>query len=282
VGVLSAFLQAGIIGCLLQTVRGVADGFTTAGFFSSVRKSGMSLFWLQLLIGLIMLGVFVGLVLTGVIGFAFVLMPLKEAGNQMAAFAVGVPFITVMILFLIAFAFLTYAGGMFAQISLVDGNRGAVSAIGDTYEFIKAHFWDAILFTLLVLFLMFCVDMLLELLGLPFRFAGKGSVLVLLFMVPVMLVSTLVRMYASLIGHASFVEVYVAALTPQAMPSGHNEFIIDAVVAGPEGTETPQEPPIYPAPDTDAPEAAGNEESDNQGSRTDGQPDEPYGGHREP
>lgn len=243
---LNAVAQSGIIGCLVRTARGEAGGFSSAAFFSSVKSSAMSLFWLQVLVSVIGIGVVLVFVLLGVAGFGLVLLPLKEAGNLVAAFAVGVPLLVVLILAALISFFLLYAGGMLSQVSLVAGVRGAVSAVGDTYDFIKSRFWDAMLFTLLVVFLLFGSNMLIELTTLPFRlFSGGESIAKLVWLLPILFVSGILKMYVGLFALSCFVVYYVSATTPPALEpepagagplpaAGQAEDVLDAELIEPE------------------------------------------------
>ncbi len=214
VALLNAVVQSGIIGCLVQTARGESGGFSSTAFFSAVRSSSIPLFWLQILISLIGIGVMLALVLTGVAGFGLVLIPLKEAGNQVVAFAIGVPLLVVLILAALTFFFLLYSGGMLSQVSLVSGTRGAVSALGDTYDLIKARFWDVMLFTLLVIFMLFAASMIIELVTLPFKFAPGDNIARLVWLLPILFVANVLKMYVGLFALSCFVVYYISATEP--------------------------------------------------------------------
>lgn len=217
--VLAAFVNAGILGCIIDTARGESDGFSASSFFAAARRSAMSLLWFYILWGMIALGVFGTLTLVGVVGFVAVLIPMREAGSSVGAFVIGVPLLVALIIGFIVALFLSYAGGMVSSIVLVGERIGAASALGAMYRFVKKNFWDVLLFTLVMILISLAGSVIAEAVTLPvnlsMQLGGSTPVMVLVF---VMVVMTFFQMYVALLGQACFAVFYLDRTAPPPAP----------------------------------------------------------------
>lgn len=217
--VLAAFVNAGILGCIIDTARGESDGFTASSFFASARRSALHLLWFYILWGMIALCVFGALALVGIIGFVAVLIPMRDAGSNVGAFVIGVPLLVVLIIGFIVALFLSYAGGMVSSIALVGERTGASSALGAMYRFTKKNFWDVLLFTLVMILISIAGSIVSEVVTLPVslstRLGGSTPVMVLVF---VMVVMMFFQMYVALLGQACFAVFYLDRTAPPVPP----------------------------------------------------------------
>jgi len=215
--ILSAFVQAGILGCLIDTARGDTPGFTSSSFFSSARRSAFPLLWFYIIWSLIAVGVIGVIVLAGVAGFFAVLIPMRDAGNQFMAFIIGVPLLVVLSVLFIISLFLIYSGGIVSSVTLVGERKGAFSAIGGAYDFVTENFWDTMLFTLLVIFVSFAANMVSELVTLPMKLSMQaGGIAVAVLTIAVIVVMMVFQMYVALFGMSCFVVFYLDRTTPPA------------------------------------------------------------------
>jgi len=222
--VMTAFVQAGVTGCLVDTARGTSTGFTVRGFFSHAKSSTFSMFRLYLLLLCIAVGATGFFALVSVIGFA-VIMPIKDAGHQLAAFAAGFLLIAVLLSSGLAF-FLAYISGNFiAQVVLVDKHTGASTALAEAYRFIRERFWDVVLFTIMVLVAAFFA---LVFIGLLFgEFSAEPGLAKSLTrqLSPLSMVETLITLYIFLLMRAWYVACYIPAGQPaeHGGPAGEDE-----------------------------------------------------------
>ncbi|MBI5189331.1 MAG: hypothetical protein HZA22_01455 [Nitrospirae bacterium] len=211
-----SYVIAGNTGCMIETAKGDAAGFTSSGFFGAARRSAIWLFFLYILLMLIFLGVFAVFAAAGGIGIWGVLLPLKDAGRQLIAFAVGVPFLVVLILgFLVAWFFI-YAGSMVSSVILVGDDTGPLHAIGAAYGFMKRNFWDALLFTLLVVVLSFAANMASQIITLPFNLMSESNPMMAIALLPLMVVSMVFQMYVSIAATSAFAVYYLDRTAPPA------------------------------------------------------------------
>lgn len=215
--ILSAFVQAGILGCLIDTARYDTPGFTSSSFFSSARRSAFPLLWFYIIWSLIAVGVIGFIVLAGAAGFYAVLIPMRDAGSQFGAFVIGVPLLVVLIILFILSLFLIYSGGILSSVTLVGERKGAFSAIGSAYDFVKENFWDTMLFTLLVIFVSFAANMVSELVTLPMKLSVQtGGIAVAVLTFAVIVVMMVFQMYVALFGMSCFVVFYLDRTKPPA------------------------------------------------------------------
>lgn len=203
---ITAYVHAGNLGCVIATVKEKVNGFKTDTFFASGRRYMLSMVGLYVIWGLVALGGFFVLGAVGGVGFDAVLIPLKDAGRGLLAFGLGVPFIILLILSGLLFLFFLYAGWAFSGIILVGEEKFAFSAISSAYEFIKKNFWDSLLFAMFMFLLLFIANLITN------SFFGylKGSDLTAaLSLFPLLFISLLLQMYIGLVARSSFVVYYV-------------------------------------------------------------------------
>jgi len=247
-----AYVHAGNLGCFIDTARGEIKGFTASRFFSAARRSMFPMLGLLILWGFVLAAALLLFALVAGVGFGAVLMPLSEAGNKLVAFGIGVPFIVVLILAVMLVMFFFYAGWIFSSIILVGDREGVFASFGSAYRFIKGHFWESMLFTLLVFALGFAANMASNVVSMPFSMMAEKHPLAALGLIPLVLVSVLLQLYVGLIATASFVVYYVdrtrPAVVPAAPPSpvapeGPVEEVVEADLLEPGHDEDAAGPP---------------------------------------
>ncbi len=247
VALVTAFVHSGNLACLIDTAKGKAHGFNAATFFDKGRRFMASMLGLYIIWGLFAAGCFLVFFAVAGVGFEGILIPLKDAGKSLLAFILGVPFIIVLILSSMLFLFFIYAGWALSGIILITEEKHSFSSLSGAYEFIKRHFWDSLLFALLMFILIFVANIISN------SFFGfinvgltKGPTALAFMLLPLMLIAIILQMYIGLIARSSFVAYYVSRTAPLPVPptapplddtpSPDAEFIIE--------TETPA-----PAPD---------------------------------
>ncbi len=142
------------------------------------------------------------------IGYEAVLSPLKEAGKSILAFTLGVPFILALILSGLLLLFFLYAGWAFSGIILVGERHGAFSSLQASYRFIKKHFWDALLFALLMFVLVFFANIISNVVTMPFSISKDTSPAAAAGFLPLVLLGLILQMYVGLIARSCFVVYY--------------------------------------------------------------------------
>jgi len=238
VALVTAYVHSGNLGCLIDTAKGTANGFSGATFFSKGRRFMVSMLGLYFIWGLFALGCFIVFFVVAGIGFEAILIPLKDSGKALLAFALGVPFIVVLILAGLLFLFFTYAGWAMSGIILISEERHAFSSLNRAYEFIKTHFWDSLLFALLMFILIFVANIISNsFFGLINMAVKKGPAMLAITLLPLMLIGIIIQMYIGLVARSSFVAYYVSRTTPPPVappappaddtPSINEEFIIE-------------------------------------------------------
>ncbi|HLB25507.1 MAG TPA: hypothetical protein VJM83_04185 [Nitrospirota bacterium] len=215
---LTSFVHSGNLGCVIETARGRAAGFTSGTFFGTGRRSMLSMLGLYIIFGLIALGGLVVIASAAGVGLGGVLIPLKEAGKGLVAFGLGVPFIIALILAGLLFLYFLYAGWAFSGVILVGEARGPLSSLSAAYNFIRKHFWDSLLFALLMFLLVFIANVITSVLGVPFGIDSERPALALGLM-PLLLLNVLVQMYVGLVARSSFVVYYLLRSNPPAPPA---------------------------------------------------------------
>jgi uncharacterized membrane protein len=147
------------------------------------------------------------------------------------------------------FLFFIYAGWALSGIILLTEERNSFSSLSGAYEFIKRHFWDSLLFALLMFMLIFVANIISNsFFGFVNLGVSKGPTVLAFMLLPLMLIGIIIQMYLGLIARSSFVAYYVSRtapppVAPTAPPAGDTaspdeEFIIEAS-------------PVPPAPDDD-------------------------------
>lgn len=249
VALVTAFVHSGNLACLIDTANGKAHGFSAATFFDKGRRFMASMLGLYIIWGLFALGCFLVFFAVAGIGFEAILIPLRESGRAMLAFVLGVPFIIVLILSAMLFLFFIYAGWALSGIILISEERHSFSSLNRAYEFIKTHFWDSLLFALLMFMLIFVANIISNsFFGFVNLGVSKGPTVLAFMLLPLMLIGIIIQMYLGLIARSSFVAYYVSRTAPPPVaptatsvdetPSPDEEFIIEAS-------------PVPPAPDDD-------------------------------
>jgi hypothetical protein len=213
---ITAYVHSGNLGCIIQTARKEARGFTAKAFFTIGGQSVWSMLGLYIIWGLIALFTMFVFAAIAAIGYEAILSPLKEAGKSMLAFTLGVPFILALILSGLLILFFLYAGWAFSGIILVGERHGALSSLQASYRFIKKHFWDALLFALLMFVLVFFANIISNVVTMPFNITKDTSPSVAVGFLPLVLLGLILQMYVGLIARSCFV-VYYADRT--AIPS---------------------------------------------------------------
>jgi len=254
---LSAYVHAGNLGCLVGTARGETRGFTAHGFFESGRRSMVSMLGLFILWVIIILGLFLFFALVGVAVVAGVLMPLKEAGRGLLAFGIGVPFFVVLTLLAIMGVFFYYAGWTFSSVILVAEGAGPFASINRAYRFIKDNFWDVFLFTLLVLALLMGANVVSQVAYAPMGALQDNPAIALVF-APLVLVMAVVQMYLGLIANSCFVVFYVYRTNPEL--AEHLVAPPPQAPTAPDASESPDAPEASPEPDAVPPQGPGEVE----------------------
>jgi len=239
------YVHAGNLGCLIQTARKESEGFTASTFFATGNRSFIHMLGLYFLWGCIILGVVLVFAGLGAAVFGAVLMPLKHAGRQFIAFGLGVPFLVVLILAGIAVFFLMYAGSVFSYMVLVGERCGAFSAMGRTYRFVRDNLWDIVLFTLLMALLIIAANVVTNVLSLPFNMASHARPAVMLALLPLLLISVALQLYAGLICSACFAVYYVTRTRPPE-PVGLVETETPPTEDGDAITQEPMEADVLP------------------------------------
>ncbi len=247
--VITSYVHAGNLGCIIETAKGKAGGFQFSTFFSSGNRSVMSMLGLYIvwlfIVGatFLVFGAFAGA------GLYAVLVPLKDAGRNILAFGLGVPFFVVLIIaaflcFFVLFAFWTFSG-----IILVGEKLGAFKSIGAAYRFIKKNFWDFFLFALLMLGLSFVANLATNLISMPFSFKAETDPAMAFALLPLLFISIFLQMYVGLLARASFAVYYaVHAARPEGTapvqpPAPTAEPSQEVTAAGPtQGPPHPTEP----------------------------------------
>lgn len=253
VALVTAYVHSGNLGCIIDTAKGTAAGFSGVTFFNKGRRFMVSMLGLYFIWGLFALGCFIVFFLVAGIGFEAILIPLKDSGKGLLAFALGVPFIIVLILAGLLFLFFTYAGWAMSGIILISEERHAFSSLNRAYEFIKTHFWDSLLFALLMFVLIFVANIISNsFFGLINMGVKKGPAMLTFMLLPLMLIGIIIQMYIGLVARSSFVAYYVSRTAPlpvaptappvDVTPSPDEEFIIDAEAAPPAPHDVVQDP----------------------------------------
>ncbi|MGC2423020.1 MAG: hypothetical protein WA666_01540 [Nitrospirota bacterium] len=248
VAFITAYVHSGNLGCLIQTARKEARGFTAKEFFTVGGRSVWAMLGLYIIWGLIALFTLFVFASIAAIGYEAVLSPLKEAGKGILAFTLGVPFILALILTGLLLMFFLYAGWAFSGIILVGERHGAFSSLQASYRFIKTHFWDALLFALLMFVLVFFANIISNVVTMPFNISKDTSPATAAGFLPLVLLGLILQMYVGLIARSCFVVYYTdrAALPSEpAMPPLSDTGI--PVSPGPENA------PENPAPDIEPP-----------------------------
>ena len=240
--VITAYVQAGNLGCILSTARGESDGFTFSRFFHSANRSFFSLTRLYILMFFISVGAAVAFVAGGFAGYEFMLLPLKEAGRQLLAFAIGVPFIAVFIILAIVAVLAFLLASVYSNVILVAERAGAFHTLRLTYGFLKENLWDALLYTLLVFVLVIAGSIVTEVLSIPFhKVVEKRNFIAMLGLLPLQFVIFVISMYLGLIAQSCFAAFYVIRTTPEPQP--------EAAPVQEEALEEPLEGDILEEPD---------------------------------
>lgn len=245
----TGYVHGGNLGCIIDTARGDAHGFQSHTFFSDGRKFTWSMVALYILWGLVTFGMFLALFIVAGIGIEGILIPLRDSGRSILAFALGVPFIVVLILAGILFVFFLYAGWNFSGIILVGERKRALSAITHAYEFLKHNFWDSLLFALLMFALVFVGNIITNsIIGILNFGLSQSQFLLTLALLPLFIAGMLLQMYVGLIARSSFAVYYLdrtgqLALQPAAQaaspgaPEEAQNGSDDAIFPGPESPE---------------------------------------------
>jgi hypothetical protein len=249
---ITAYVHSGNLGCIIQTARKEARGFTAKEFFTTGGRSVWAMLGLYIIWGLIALFTMFAFAAIAAIGYEAVLSPLKEAGKNILAFALGVPFILALILSGLLLLFFLYAGWAFSGIILVGERHGAFSSLQASYRFIKKHFWDALLFALLMFVLVFFANILSNVVTMPFNITKDTSPAAAVGFLPLVLLGLILQMYVGLIARSCFVVYYTDRA---ALPSGHAAPVVPdagrpAEPGLPPGPENATE---SPAPDVEPP-----------------------------
>ena len=251
---ITAFVHAGNLGCVIQTARGETTGFTSGTFFSTGRKSMLPMLALYIIFGLITVGAITVLLLVGGIGLEEFLIPLKESGRALTAFFLGVPFLILLITAGLLVLFFLYGGWTFSGIILIGEGKGAFASLSHAYDFIRKHFWDSLLFTLLMFVLVFAANTIITKVMVPFDLSAETSPAAAFALLPLILIGVLLQMYAGLIARACFAVYYTNRTQP---PPETREEAPETPEETPETPETPgalppdpQQEPGAPAPPT--------------------------------
>jgi len=219
VALVTAFVHSGNLACLIDTAKGKAHGFSAATFFDKGRRFMASMLGLYIIWGLFALGCFLVFFAVAGVGFEGILIPLKDAGKSLLAFALGVPFIIILILSSMLFLFFIYAGWALSGIILLSEEKHSFSSLSGSYEFIKQHFWDSLLFALLMFVLIFVANIISNsFFGFINVNVSKGPTALAFMLLPVMLIGIILQMYIGLIARSSFVAYYVSRTTPLPAP----------------------------------------------------------------
>lgn len=238
--ILTSYVHSGNLGCIIETAKGEARGFTASNFFGIANRSVFSMLGLYIIWGVIFLCAFMLLAIIAGIGIGAVLMPLKDAGRQVLAFAVGVPFLVVLILAGMLAMFFFYAGWVFSAFILVGRRLTASSSLGASYRFIRENFWDSLLFTLFMLALIIAAKLVTNVVTMPFSLLAETRPVAAIGFLPLVLLGLLLQMYVGLIARSSFAVYYIARTAPPPAPPA------PPVEETPEAV--PVEPPEPPAP----------------------------------
>lgn len=245
---ITAYVHSGNLGCIIQTARKEARGFTTKEFFTTGGRSVWAMLGLYIIWGLIALFTMFVFAAIAAIGYEAVLSPLKEAGKSILAFTLGVPFILALILCGLLLLFFLYAGWAFSGIILVGERHGALSSLQASYRFIKKHFWDALLFALLMFVLVFFANIISNVVTMPFNITKDTSPAAAVGFLPLVLLGLILQMYVGLIARSCFVVYYTdrTALPSEAAAPVLSDAGRPASPSVPSGPEN--------APDTAAPD----------------------------
>jgi hypothetical protein len=215
VALVTAFVHSGNLACIIDTATGKAQGFSAATFFDKGRRFMASMLGLYIMWGLFAIGCFIVFFAVAGVGFEVILIPLKDSGKALMAFLLGVPFIIVLILSAMLFLFFIYAGWALSGIILLIEERHSLSSLSGAYEFIKRHFWDSLLFALLMFVLIFVANIISNsFFGLIKVGVGKEPAMLAFMLLPLMLIGIIIQMYLGLIARSSFVAYYVSRTTP--------------------------------------------------------------------
>lgn len=168
---LSSMVQAGVLGCIIETAEERAKGFTTGTFFSCAARSGISLMWYSILLTVIVFAAFTVFALGGAVTYFMAVKPLVDAGHTVAGYGILVLALIVVFCVLLVVMFLSYAGGVVGMVSLVRERTGAIAALRHAYRFVNEKFWDSMLFALLLIFIMVAISMSTALLIMPVQMA---------------------------------------------------------------------------------------------------------------
>jgi hypothetical protein len=273
----TAFVHSGNLGCIMDTARGEAKGFTAPDFFASARRSSVSMLGLYTVWGLFSLAVLLVLTAAVGVGFEAILIPLKDAGRGLLAFGLGVPFIILSILAGLLFLFVLYAGWTFSGIILVGERKHAFEAISMSYHFIKVHFWDSLLFALFMFSLVFVANIVGNLFSVPFNAAPDSRPLLAAGMVPLVFLGVLFQMYIGLIARSSFAVYYLdrrVHMPPHGWHIFHSDEAPENSPAEPVPGDAPMETTI-PNESQEHPEASSVEPASTPERPSDGGPEGP-------
>jgi hypothetical protein len=228
-------VHAGNLGCIIQTAKGESQGFKADTFFTTGRRSMFSMLGLYVIFGLICLGAVLVFAAVGGIGFEAILLPLKESGKGLTAFFLGVPFFIVFFMAVLLVLFFLYGGWTFSGIILISEKKGSFASLSHAYSFIRRHFWDALLFTLLMFVLVFIANTIVTKLMVPSSLSPDAGPAMALALLPLILISVLLQMYVGLIARACFAVYYITRTQPETL-------------------ETTEETPVDPVPGPPDPE----------------------------
>ncbi len=206
---ITSYVHAGNLGCIISTARGRAAGFRFSTFFSTGRGSMLAMLGLYIIFLLIVVGTFLVFGAFAGAGIYAVLMPLKEAGRNVLAFGLGAPFFLALILAAMLCLFVLFSVWTFSSIILVGERIGAFPALKAAYRFIRANFWDFFLFALLMLALVFAANLLTEIVSMPYTLKAKADPIGALWLIPFFLIGVLLQMYVGLLARSSFAVYYV-------------------------------------------------------------------------
>ncbi len=214
VALITAFVHAGNLGCVIRTARGETAGFTSETFFRTGRKSMFSMLALYIMFGLITFAAVTVLAVVGGIGLEDFLIPLKDSGRALTAFFLGVPFLILLITAGLLVLFFLYGGWTFSGIILIGEEKGAFSSLSHSYGFIRRHFWDSLLFTLLMFVLVFVANTITTKFVVPFDLSADTSPAAAFALLPLLLIGVVLQMYIGLISRACFAVFYTARTQP--------------------------------------------------------------------
>jgi hypothetical protein len=252
---ITAFVHAGNLGCVIRTARGETTHFTADTFFSTGRKSMLSMLGLYIIYGLITVGALTALLVIGGLGLEEFLIPLKESGRALTAFLLGVPFLILLITAALLVLFFLYGGWTFSGIILIGEKKGAFSSLSHAYGFIRKHFWDSLLFTLLMFVLVFAANTIITKVVVPFDFSAETKPAAAFAFLPLLLIGAVLQMYVGLIARACFAVYY----TTRTQPPPEVPAFMETPEKSPDETPGALPPATTPTPPPETGEGFGGE-----------------------